>query len=355
MPPIRRIPGNVEFVICPLDGDDPDHFKVLLAFLEKEAATFHTTIEIENLVTAVRKNQIQVLFLLVGKETVGCATQFPTAIPQWNRDESAFYFIPAVHSEDMTVDSKGSGTPFMRQRVTMAAHEGKNCGFDLGGKVRAGALVGEQRWHGTAEGEGTAIGGLLSKFSTEMAKDRSDTVLSLSASTFPKVTTIRDIEVLSLGYPETGEASRLTVRPDMFAVTWGPKGVENIAATFTMGMSTFTGHSVVRVHVSSNGSLDAGPDVKSAIANILAEGRAQILDRGWIEKTVDPLNRMYIHALGEKQIRGLLKEVGAQDRLLGDCLMYPLVMRFANIPSAMAMDLANAPPFVPIRGKSLAI
>jgi hypothetical protein len=236
----------------------------------------------------------------------------------------------------------------MQQRVTMAANEGKNCGFDLGGRVRAGALVGEQKCHAAAEGQGTAIGGLLSKFSADIAKDRSDTVLSLDASTFPRITTIRDIEVLSLAYPETDMASRLTVRPDMFAVAWAPKDVEKIAATFTIGLSTFTGHSVVRVHMNSNGNLANEPEAKSAIANILAEGRAQILDRGWIEKTIDPLNRMYIHALGEKEIRSPLKEVGAHDRLLGEHPMYPLVMKFANIPPAMAMDLPEATPFVPI-------
>jgi hypothetical protein len=164
--------------------------------------------------------------------------------------------------------------------------------------------VGEQKWHGPAESEGTAIGGLLSKFSAEMAKDKNDTVLSLNASTFPKVTTTRGIEVVGLAYPETVGASRLTGRLDMFAVTWGLRDVEYIAATFTMGMSTFTGQTVVRVHIRSHGNLAELPHLKSAIANIFAAGRTQVSDRGWIEKTVDPLNRMYIHVLGEKEIRG---------------------------------------------------
>jgi len=132
----------------------------------------------------------------------------------------------------------------------------------------------------------------------------------------------------------------------MFAVTWGLRDVANIAATFSIGMSTFTGQSVVRVHISSHGSLAGLPHLKSAIANILAAGRAQVSGRGWIDKTLDPLSRMYIHALGETEIRGLLKEVGAQDGLIGEHLMYPLVMKFANIPPAMAMNLAHATPFV---------
>jgi hypothetical protein len=335
-------------VIRPLARDDPSHYKKLQAFLEEEAAAFRTNIDIENLVTAVRKNRIQVLFVLADGETVGCATQFPTALPEWKSDERRFHFTPAIHSEDMSVARKGSGTPFMRQRVTMAATEGRNCGFDLGGTVRAGALVGEQKWHGPAENQGTAIGGLLSKFSADMAKDKSDTVLSLDVSEFPTSNSRRDISALSLAYPEACTAARLTVRPDVFAVKWGPKDVEKIAATFTLGVSTFTGRLVVRVHIKSNGNLANDSEVKSAMASILAEGRTQILDRGWIEKTVDPLSRMYIHALGEKEIRGPLKEVGAHDRLIGDYLMYPLVMRFANIPPAMAMDLPDATPFVPI-------
>src|ERR1700683_4112455 len=136
--PNTTVPGTGEVAIRPFAGDDPAHYKELQAFLEKDAAAFGATIDIENLVTAVRKNRIQVLFVLADGETVGCATQFPTAIPEWKRDEGRFYLIPAVHSEDMSVARKGSGTPFMQQRVTMAANEGKNCGFDLGGRVRAG-------------------------------------------------------------------------------------------------------------------------------------------------------------------------------------------------------------------------
>jgi len=350
----EAIPDSPEVVVSPFAGDDPAHYKELRDFLEREASAFHATVDIENLIHAVRKNQIQVLLLTAGGETAGCATQFPTAIPQWDSEQGKFYFIPAVHSEDISVNRKGMGTIFMQRRIMMAANEGKNCGFDLRGKVRAGALVGEQRWHGTVQGEGTAIGGLLSKFSTEMASDRSDTVLRLDASTFPKVTATRGIETLSLGDPPTDKGNCSQGRPDIFAVTWGPKGGETIAATFTVGMSTFTGRPVVRVHLKSNGNLDSDPELKSAIVNVLTEGRAQIIDQGWIEKTVDPFNRMYIHALGENELRRSLKEARAQDRLVGDCLMYPLVMKFADIPSAMAMDLRGAAPFVPIGGGSSA-
>jgi hypothetical protein len=350
----EAIPESPEAVVLPFTGDDPAHYKELRDFLEREASDFHATADIENLIHAIRKNQIQVLLLTVAGETIGCATQYPTAIPQWDREQGKFYFIPAVHSEDMSVIRKGMGTLFMRQRITLAANEGKNCGFDLRGKVRAGALVGEQRWHDTAHGEGTAIGGLLAKFSTEMARDKSDTVLRLDASIFPKVTAVRDIEILSLGDPESDKGSCSHGRPDIFAVTWGAKGGEKIAAAFTLGMSTFTGHQVVRVHIKSNGNLGNDSELNSAIANLLTEGRAEILDRGWIEKTVDPLNRMYIHALGENELRRSLKEAGAQDRLVGDCLMYPLVMKFADIPSAMAMDLRSAAPFVPLGRRSSA-
>lgn len=300
------ITRSFEVAVFPLVGD-PLRFRQLRTFLEKEAATFHATVAIENLITAVKKNQIQVLFLLVGGEVVGCATQFPTAIPEWNRDQGKVYFMPAVHSEDMSVDRKGSGAPFMQRRVIMAANEGKTCGFDLGGKVRAGALVGEQSWHSTAAGERTAIGGLLSKFSTEMAKDRSDTVLRLSSAKFPDATAMRDIRVWSLAHIEAGKTDGVTVRHDVFAVTWGPD-VDKIAATFTIGTSTFTGCSVVRVHINSNRALANDPDVKFAIANIFAAGRRQILARCWIEKGVDPLDRMYVHSLGEKAIRHHLKD-----------------------------------------------
>jgi hypothetical protein len=57
--------------------------------------------------------------------------------------------------------------------------------------------------------------------------------------------------------------------------------------------------------MNGNGNLANDPNVKSAVASILAKGRAEILDRGWIQKTIDPLDRMYVHALGEKEIKGL--------------------------------------------------
>jgi hypothetical protein len=255
----------------------------------------------------------------------------------------------------MGVDRKGMGTLFMQHRVRIAANAGGNCGFDLRGGVRAGALVGEQRWHSTVQGEGTAIGGLLSKFSTDMAEDRRDTVLRLNASTFPKAIDTRDIEILDLRNPQNGNAGCSQVRPEIFAATWSPKCAEKIAATFTLGMSTYTGDPVVRVHIKSDGKLTNDLGVTLAVANLLAEARSEIVDRGWIEKTVDPFDRMYIHALGEKELRRPLKEAGAEDRLVGDCLMYPLVMTFANIPSAMALDLQCAAPFVPVGSRSSSI
>src|ERR1700733_3690744 len=166
MKPAEAVPETSRVVVDPLETDNPVHHRELRVFLEREAAIFHTTIDSEGLLAAVRKNQIQVLFLATGGEIIGCATQFPTAIPQWDSDEGKFHFIPAIHSEDMGVDRKGMGTLFMKHRVSIAANGGMNRGFDLRGTVRAGALVGEQRWHSTVQGEGTAIGGLLAKFST---------------------------------------------------------------------------------------------------------------------------------------------------------------------------------------------
>ena len=138
-----------------------------------------------------------------------------------------------------------------------------------------------------------------------MAEDRNDTVLRLNATTFPKATVTRDIKILNLANPRTDEASCSLVRPEVFAVTWRSKCVERIAATFTLGMSTYTGKPVVRVHLKSEGNLAKDPNVKLAVVNLLTEGRAAIVDRSWIEGTVDPLDRMYIHALGEKELKSV--------------------------------------------------
>ena len=332
--------GGDDLKVSPLRSGDLIHYRSLFDFLSGEATGFGTEVDragFKHFVEAIDDKRVQVLFLLSGWEIAGCAVQFPTVVPQWNENDGKFDFIPAVYSEDMTSKIKGTGTPFMKERINMSAHEGEDGGIDLTGNPVAGALVGEQAWP-----EKTAIGALLRKFDTKMPLQKGDTVLSLDPAVFAKqpYKPVGTLEAVGLAQ-EDGNP-----RADMFAITWRTQETERIAVTFTQAISSFTGNPVVRVHINSHGDLSDDQNMRSGLISILAEGRARIAKLGWVAEFAEPLEHTYIHALGEDKLRETLVGLGAHDRVLGDYCMYPLRMDFNDIPSKIGLDLPKAAPFM---------
>ncbi|MFY9288608.1 MAG: hypothetical protein WAO98_08930 [Alphaproteobacteria bacterium] len=157
----------------------------------------------------------------------------------------------------------------------------------------------------------------------------------------------------------------------VFAVNWAsPDDKQKIVASFTRGISTFTGDVVTRVQFTSNGSLPQEAVMKDVLASMLEAGQKEIGKRQWGEKvqaandgTFEPAYIapvMRIHAFEEPAIVSALKDLKAATRSLGPHPMLPLIVDFKTTPeeklafkpkeaashdAVRPMDISNRPYF----------
>ncbi|MGB4056709.1 MAG: hypothetical protein WBK77_01345 [Alphaproteobacteria bacterium] len=177
--------------------------------------------------------------------------------------------------------------------------------------------------------------------------------------------------------------------PNIFLAQWSAEGgKQQIVASFTNGISTFTGDPVTRVQITSNGSLPNPGTLQNVLASLLAAGQDEVQARQWgtskeklpqspaipllgssreiyaalitasqnellspiigatprhVWNSKPPLMR--IHALKEPEINTALKAMDAQTRILGTHPMLPAVIDFKNMPQeAFNFNLVPARP-----------
>lgn len=157
----------------------------------------------------------------------------------------------------------------------------------------------------------------------------------------------------------------------IFVANWDNK----IAASFTEAISTFTGDPIVRVQLTSNGSVPKQEILKDVLSSLLVAGHNEISERRWgmtgnrpitqsplisidgsqqevlngllsLNKVIvlRPRHRvkdlgpvfghkvptMRIHAPNEPEMVAALQSLGAQVRMLGPHPMYPATMDFKD-------------------------
>jgi hypothetical protein len=121
----------------------------------------------------------------------------------------------------------------------------------------------------------------------------------------------------------------------------------HLVATFTSGISSFTGSSIIRIQIVSNGCYSSEGTTEAMVRSLIAAGCCEIERRGWHSRTTDDRSPipMRIHILNEPQIRSALLKIGAVPRLLGANLMMPLSIDFQNIPQKdLLRELIPATP-----------
>jgi hypothetical protein len=134
------------------------------------------------------------------------------------------------------------------------------------------------------------------------------------------------VEISSLAN-QTGIPSHTNI----FVAQWCGENGEQIAASYTEAISTFTGEPVVRVQISSNGKLPDAEHLQDVLYALIEAGDTEIMNRSWIDgNNTSSLSCTRIHALDEIEIVEALKGLGAQPRVLGGNPMIPISISFAN-------------------------
>ncbi|HAX92283.1 MAG TPA: hypothetical protein DCY07_08825, partial [Rhodospirillaceae bacterium] len=135
------------------------------------------------------------------------------------------------------------------------------------------------------------------------------------------------------------------LNPHIFLSSWSHKtGNKRIQASFTDSLSTFTGKSVIRVQITSNGNLPDEQKLKDVLDDLLKAGLSEVSKRGWMPSPVQH-DSLRIHALNEPEIASALRSMGAETRVLGKCPMKPVVIDYKDLPDSIFGE--NRPTVTP--------
>jgi hypothetical protein len=292
-------------------------------------------------IKAINAKILKTKFYMAGEEIAGIANSFDTFVAKRNPKTKRIDFYQGEYLEDFTVDeflSKlhrkmhgiGLGTAFTRARIIQAAASAI-------AQVKEVAVDNEP------------MAGLMEKHRGVIS--RSSKILELKSGPTPDMTRRFGANVEFLHLPDdrnrkTGNREHDNDNesyPKNFALRWFD-GEHEIAGIFTRTISTFTGEPVVRLQLTSNGTLPNDEMLKEVLSPILKAGCAVIKDWGWglpvgapIPPFGGPVPKIYIHAHEEPEIEGVLKQMGLGNRLCGSELMAPAVLDHGNIPNQQAI------------------
>ena len=386
------LPRGLKAGVLHMSGQDLIHQSVLgdvlCSVIEHEAKAHNALFladQFNKIIEAVKEGKISAYFLLAGWENcrpkiAGGSIEFPTVITKWEGNEFKHY--PAIYGEDTCILSKAL-RELVRERP-----EGKNFPENIGlaeyfeqERIRrwtsnefgdaplgmaARGRVGEYSAHSKAMKK------VMSRFGGTLGEEQDGTILEINGLT----QAMKDKWKLPV---ETGglTAENGASSPNIFLTRWsGEDGRQQLCASFTNGISSFTGDPIVRVQITGNGNLPNAGILQSALASLLAAGQEEIQARHWgsskeqrAKSPVIPLHgsqqeiyaalseasqdemfvrrlgrvdlspifggsvpTMRIHAIQEPGIVSALQAMDAQTRMLGPHPMLPVVMDFANAP-----------------------
>lgn len=397
--------------VVSMRGDDPMHQaalgKALQDAIAREAkahdAAFETA-RFKNILKAAQEGKIQALFLVAAWENclpkiVGAAVDFPTVLTKWDEGKKDFNHFEATYREDTcllrdvmreVVKERPAGMPFPRN-LGLGAYFEQEC-------LRCMIADGHAGRMGEVSSHSMAMMSVLDKFGMRLEQDNA--VLEVKTlSPCMKRRWRMETQTEGLSDPATGQ-----MRDNVFVTSWsGPNG-EKIAASFSRGISTFTGDPVARVQITSNQKgLPEQEALKDVLSSLLIEGHDEMEKRGWKpQQTAQRARRspiipltapraealralmahgsdeilipqasggygaggvhgvahiiplfgessapvMRIHVMNEPEITGTLRALGVQTRMLGPHAMVPAMMDFAKMDLS---GLAGAKAFTPPR------
>ena len=323
---------------------------------------------LEKLDRAIKTQKADAWFPVVGNEVAGGSVEYFTVQTLWDEKKQEFAHYPAIYGEDTSVFSKqskafrestkgaenpkgiGLGTWFEEERIR---HWTQNPALEAPYGLVPAARIGEYSPHSAA------MIGIFNKLSARLGSETQG---------------IREVDGRDVhpAWPMDVDTKKF-VTPDgqdlnqVFLTNWSSKdGKQQLVASFTEGISTFTGDSVVRVQFTSNGNLPDKAILKDILASLLSAGQKEIDGRKWglnspIAHNTSPAIRLG-GSNGELQIsafsvtgeeiaqrkkpegaaaslmrihtfeKDIIDALDAKTRCLGSHAMRPVMVDFANIP-----------------------
>lgn len=405
------LPGGLRASVQHMNGQDLVHHAalgVLSNVIEHEAKAHHAAFQAAQfgkIIDAVKEGKISAYFILAGWENcqpkvAGASVEFPTVITEWDKTTGQFKHYPAVYGEDTCLLSPvlkelvrerpagksfppnmGLGAYFEQERIKRWTTN-KFGDAPLGQTARG--RVGEFSAHSSAMIK------MVTNLNATLGSEQQGTVLEIDGLT----RAMKDKWKLPVEVKDIPQGKN--AYPNIFLAQWSSNDdKQQIVASFTNGISTFTGEQVTRVQITSNGDLPNSGMLQHVLASLLAAGQEEIQERKWgtgrevktPQSPVIPLlgsskeiyaallaasqselvkpigaaakpghiwNRKVpltrIHALQEPEIGMALRGMGAQARILGTHSMLPGIIDFKNLPQeVLNFDLSQATPIVSVR------
>ncbi|MDE1902061.1 MAG: hypothetical protein KGI37_10530 [Alphaproteobacteria bacterium] len=305
------LPGGLHAAVLPMK-DDPVHWSALGDALEnavEHEATAHGAgfdhSSFGKVIEAVKSDEIQAWFLLAAWDVcrpkiVGAAVEFPTVLTHW--DGQDFQHHHAIYQED-TVLPIGMLRELAKERPA-----GKFFPPDIG----LGEFFEQERIKQRMQGNNPPLG-RVGEYSAHNAK-----IIKIMKQSGVRLGGEADGAVFELdgAVPRNFDRWHVPVRteglfhdknspiplPHVFLVNWdSADNKQRIAASFTKGISTFTGKTVVRVQVTSNGNLPSPQALQGVMASILAAGQEEASRREWGAPAYHPRPSPIISIHGTKR------------------------------------------------------
>jgi len=310
---------------------------------------------IDEMVGLIKANKLLAYFMFDGDNTnapIGGSLQVPSVITEWTGCD--FQYYPALYYEDTVVRTDLSVAFRDHQKSTSIPH-GMGLGTYLAKHRAHSSVFGSSEdmpyglpAYGRIGEVGTrnvAMQEIISKFNGQVGYSDTSAVLQFTNDInhfqhTPEAFTM--LEAFSINRNDAHAAL-----PNIFVVTWlGVGGKERISATFTESVSSFTGQPVVRVQIKSSPTLQNSANVEAAVIQLLLRGCQEIVRRNWIghnQATAlqEAWSSLRIHLLDEPIVFQILRESGAELRMLGNIQMLPTQVCFVNT-AADFVDLRTA-------------
>ena len=351
----EELKGGLNVAVVGRHNSPPDERTLLdhalLTILDREAQAHHSdqTSDLRNarLIKALDAGKIEAWFMVAAWDVnnpkiLGAAIELPTILI--NEVDGKLTLSHAKYREDTCflndvfreiIKEKPSNKSFPEVGLADYFEQERNrvmISKDPTGKVQGGR-VGEYSPH-----------------SSQMIKVMSNMGASLGRTLEP-IMELKGGTPLSHKYwPVTVDTIHLndevTNKPldYVFATSWQSRdGKQQIMATFTEAISTFTGEPIIRVQFGTLENMPEATLVKDITASLLVAGRAEAERRNWKqdEAVNSPIGSleptMRIHAPSNLVIVEALKDIDAQVRSLGHHPMLPVTLSFSDMKNKMGL------------------
>lgn len=367
--------GGLHVKVLPLKHDEarwPTFSRALRSFIEYEAKSHNSNFDQSaffKVVESIKADLVQAWVLLAGWDSdnlkvIGSVVEFPTVHSCWDGNDFSHYH--AIYMEDLAlpmfvmkelVRERPSGLSFPQQFnfSTYFVNEIYNIRLEKNPAPSSFTPVCRicEFSHLNAK-----MNKLLEDWGSQVGNERDGTIVEVK-SPLQDNPVQREIPVKVKNIlPDKYNTAQL---PYVFLVAWeNPDSKQKIVASFTKGISTFTGKTIIRTQVTSNGNIPDNDALIYIMQSILTAGQKEAAHRHWgmaehkqpcrveislkgnqkkapdsllssndrellsqkpnypdkEQMTCDVFPTIQIHALGEPQIVSALKGI-LQNRVLG--------------------------------------